>query len=224
MAGVRRRGPGRAQQRHRDDVGRSPWASRASVCPATKQAHRRQGPHPVSRWLYFRNLGLLDLSSQTSEQSVPTQSAGDEAEVPPLLGGPLTWVRAVRAGVWHVLGQGEALDGLAVVQQPVTDLPVSSCKDSCARSQCPGGRWGLAGRTRLPTAARSVPQRLPTAAQPSTGPRGTKAPITGAWAPLGCQAELRPSTLLSCQLLKAGPSRWTGRGWCPRTTPRFRGR
>ena len=42
----------------------------------------------------------------------------------------LTSVGAVGAGVRHVLGQGQALDGLVVVHQPLTHLPVSSCKDS----------------------------------------------------------------------------------------------
>lgn len=45
-------------------------------------------------------------------------------------GSRLTWVRAVGAGVRHVLGQGQALDRLAVVQQPLADLAVSSCKDT----------------------------------------------------------------------------------------------
>lgn len=101
---------------------------------------------------------------------------------------PLTCVRAVGAGVRHGPGQGKALDGLAVVRQPLAHLPVPGCKDSAG-----GGR----SRGRIPspgTQRRAKPPHPPSMLEPLRPRQGR---------PAGSVLSGRPGLLLQADLPSA---------------------
>lgn len=128
----------------------------------------------------------------------------------------LTGVRAVGAGVGHALGQGQALDGSAVVQQPLAHLPVSGCENRAWQGPLQRGLLdtGHLGGHRSPASS-------------TTGPAGTRParysrreptpPSTPAASAPGREPS-KHDRMTPSQGAGSLPSRLSGRSWgeqCP---------